>query len=355
MTEKLVFILQSDELMNLFIGWPEKVNLAVKFDETSDQTPFLLFRTEESEKQVPKFAEGFPIVPEFHDYPTTRLQFALETKLMELVQQETDLPKMAEEYSINFQTLIDNNVANVDDEFEDIGTAKSSDLTKAELNLLEEEVQIASENVIAAKVDIENQHTEDEEEVVVTRVRSKTSYQDTVSDDFYSSVEKTKSESSYNYGYPKTNSQIPVGFVKGSDLGQQTLKIKKLKGKFRLSFPGAEERFYDLRSEKFYRPDGLAVLIKKSSEAQPASQTIPTTDLSEKITSRIPNKGWTQLPYTETEDGVLIDFSELPRKAEKSSFVASTNILAIIGAISAIATAIIPFLYQFTRFIALIR
>ena len=257
---------------------------------------------------------------------------------MELVQQGLIYQKWQKKYSINFQTLIDNNVANVDDEFEDIGTAKSSDLTKAELNLLEEEVQIASENVIAAKVDIENQHTEDEEEVVVTRVRSKTSYQDTVSDDFYSSVEKTKSESSYNYGYPKTN-KIPVGFVKGSDLGQQTLKLK-LKGKFRLSFPGAEERFYDLRSEK-YIPDGLAVLIKKSSEAQPASQTIPTTDLSEKITSRIPNKGWTQLPYTETEDGVLIDFSELPRKAEKSSFVASTNILAIIGAISAIATAII--------------
>ena len=44
MAEKLVFVLYADELKSQFPGWPELMNLAVKFDSESNQTPFLLFR-----------------------------------------------------------------------------------------------------------------------------------------------------------------------------------------------------------------------------------------------------------------------------------------------------------------------
>ena len=342
MTEKLVFVLYADELKSQFNMWPENMNLAVKYDSESNQTPFLLFRKEETKSQLVKFAGDFPIVPEYGDHPTTRIKFGLETRLMDLVTSEENLPNLAGEYSENFQILLDSKKIkpSLDDDFGDIEKPKMvTDLSEADLRILEEEIELSKENTLTAihNTNVDEDHEDSGISIEVSK-KSKniTSYSNTVSDaDDFSTRKK---QNSYDYGYPDTRG-APFGFVKDKDLKSNVIKVKREKGKIHFVFEGKSKVKFNLNSEKFYRPDGLSMLIQNAFEDYPNKQTVEELSLTDRIMKRIPNN-WANIPFSEHEEGI-VRLQKFKRKETKQKTKASvkinlSSISAIVGAVIAI-------------------
>jgi hypothetical protein len=104
MSDKFVFLLEPGELETHFGEWTEKVYLAIKYDSDVNESSFLFFREEEMDKALLDFVDDLPIIPEVEGYPTTKISFATENKILSMVLDELNLPKYASEYSEKFES-----------------------------------------------------------------------------------------------------------------------------------------------------------------------------------------------------------------------------------------------------------
>lgn len=107
--EKLAYFFEAGELQTVFADWPEEVALALCLDE-GGTCEMLLHHVDEGRAVLRKVAAvldcakgDFAVVPPIEGYPTRRVLFSDEQKLLKLVAGEDDLAEMAEDYLINYR------------------------------------------------------------------------------------------------------------------------------------------------------------------------------------------------------------------------------------------------------------
>ncbi|WP_353475720.1 hypothetical protein PVT71_24345 (plasmid) [Salipiger sp. H15] len=107
--EKLAYFFEAGELLTVFAEWPQEVGLALCLDEAGT-CEMLLHHVEEGRAVLRKVAAlldcetgEFAVVPPVEGYPTRRVLFSDEQKLLKLVAGEDDLAEMAEDYLINYR------------------------------------------------------------------------------------------------------------------------------------------------------------------------------------------------------------------------------------------------------------
>lgn len=107
--EKLAYFFEACELRTVFAEWPEEIGLALCLDEAGT-CEMLLHHHDEGAAVLRKAAAvldapkgGFAVVPPVEGYPTRRVLFSDEQKLLKLVAGEDDLAEMAEDYLINYR------------------------------------------------------------------------------------------------------------------------------------------------------------------------------------------------------------------------------------------------------------
>ncbi|MBN9887143.1 hypothetical protein [Salipiger abyssi] len=107
--EKLAYFFEAADLMSVFTDWPEEIGLVLCLDDAG--TCEMLLHHREEGKAVFRKAGAvldcppgeFAVVPAVEGYPTRRVMFSDEQKLLALVEDETDLAEMAADYLINYQ------------------------------------------------------------------------------------------------------------------------------------------------------------------------------------------------------------------------------------------------------------
>ncbi len=107
--EKLAYFFEAGELRTVFADWPEDAGLALCLDEEGG-CEMLLHHVDEGRAVLRKVAAvlnsakgDFAVVPPVEGYPTRRVLFSDEQKLLKIVAGEDDLAEMAEDYLINYR------------------------------------------------------------------------------------------------------------------------------------------------------------------------------------------------------------------------------------------------------------
>ncbi|MCA0942281.1 hypothetical protein LCM28_20570 [Salipiger pacificus] len=107
--EKLAYFFEAGELLTVFAEWPDEIGLALCLDDEGT-CEMVLHHVDEGRAVLRKVAAvldcgkgGFAVVPPVEGYPTRRVLFSDEQKLLKLVAGEDDLPEMAEDYLINYR------------------------------------------------------------------------------------------------------------------------------------------------------------------------------------------------------------------------------------------------------------
>ncbi|MBE9637118.1 hypothetical protein [Salipiger mangrovisoli] len=107
--EKLAYFFEAAELQTVFADWPDEIGLALCLDEAGS-CEMVLHHVEEGRAVLRKVGAvldsakgGFAVVPPVEGYPTRRVLFSDEQKLLKLVAGEDDLAEMAEDYLINYR------------------------------------------------------------------------------------------------------------------------------------------------------------------------------------------------------------------------------------------------------------
>lgn len=106
--EAFAFFFEETELHSLFLDWPEQMRLVACLD-TSGGFSLVVYRAEEDDQIIKKISDtlGLPVgefclVPQMAGYPTKKILFSEERKLLSLVAGVEHLKELAEDYSINF-------------------------------------------------------------------------------------------------------------------------------------------------------------------------------------------------------------------------------------------------------------
>lgn len=125
MAENFVFVLNPDELEAHFGSWPAKVHLGIHYNSEDDESSFLLFREEEFVVALNNFSKGLPIIPECEGFPTDKISFSTESKIIRMILTQESLPEMASDYSLNFDFDEDNaevepSMATIEEEVEQV-------------------------------------------------------------------------------------------------------------------------------------------------------------------------------------------------------------------------------------------
>jgi hypothetical protein len=113
MTEKLAYFLESDVLGGLFEDWPAEVNLALCLDEAGG-CEMLVYHKDEGRSVLRKVSSvlgrplgQFKVVPPIEGYPTRKVMFTEEQKLLTVVAETHGLPEIASDYAINYHFAVE--------------------------------------------------------------------------------------------------------------------------------------------------------------------------------------------------------------------------------------------------------
>ncbi len=106
--EKLAYFFDASDLGSVFEEWPEEIGLVLCLDDAGT-CEMLLHHREEGRAVLRKAGAllergpgEFAVVPPVEGYPTRRVMFSDEQKLLALVEDEDDLAEMAADYLINY-------------------------------------------------------------------------------------------------------------------------------------------------------------------------------------------------------------------------------------------------------------
>ncbi|MEQ5870652.1 hypothetical protein J4E08_12155 [Sagittula sp. NFXS13] len=107
--EQLAYFFDASALGCVFEEWPEDIGLVLCLDE-SGSCEMLLHHAEEGQGVLKKAgallgrgAGEFAVVPAMDGYPTRRVMFSDEQKLLALVEGEADIAEMAADYLMNYR------------------------------------------------------------------------------------------------------------------------------------------------------------------------------------------------------------------------------------------------------------
>lgn len=107
--EKLAYFFDASDLGSVFEEWPAEIGLVLCLDDAGT-CEMLLHHREEGRAVLRKAGAllergpgEFAVVPAVEGYPTRRVMFSDELKLLALVEDEDDLAEMAADYLINYQ------------------------------------------------------------------------------------------------------------------------------------------------------------------------------------------------------------------------------------------------------------
>ncbi|KGM46978.1 hypothetical protein [Pseudooceanicola atlanticus] len=111
--DKLAYFLEAEQLAGIFAEWPDEMNVVLCLDEDGG-CEILVYHKDEGRGVLRKVSSvlqrpmgQFMVVPETKGYPTRRVLFSEEQKMLNLVAEAYDLPEIAQDYAINFQYAVD--------------------------------------------------------------------------------------------------------------------------------------------------------------------------------------------------------------------------------------------------------
>ena len=106
-TDKLAYFFDAHDLGHVFVDWPEEIGLVLCLDGAG-LCEILLHHDTERSGVLKKAAavldcpdRQFAVVPSTEGYPTRRVLFTDEQKLLALIEDEDDLAELAQDYLIN--------------------------------------------------------------------------------------------------------------------------------------------------------------------------------------------------------------------------------------------------------------
>lgn len=108
-TDKLAYFLEADQLAGVFAEWPDDMNVVLCLEDSGD-CEIVVYHRDEGHAVLRKVAAvfdrsvgDFMVVPEMRGYPTRKVYFSEEQKLLSLVADAIDLPETAQDYAINYR------------------------------------------------------------------------------------------------------------------------------------------------------------------------------------------------------------------------------------------------------------
>jgi len=108
-TDKLAYFLEADQLAGVFADWPDDMNVVLCLEDSGD-CEIVVYHRDEGHIVLSRVAGvfgrsvgEFMVVPEVRGYPTRRVMFSEEQKLLSLVAESIDLPETALDYAINYR------------------------------------------------------------------------------------------------------------------------------------------------------------------------------------------------------------------------------------------------------------
>ena len=108
-TDKLAYFLDADQLAGVFAEWPDDMNVVLCLEDSGD-CEIVVYHQDEGHSVLSKVAGilerpvgEFTVVPEMRGYPTRKVFFSEEQKLLTLVADTIDLPETALDYAINYR------------------------------------------------------------------------------------------------------------------------------------------------------------------------------------------------------------------------------------------------------------
>lgn len=107
--DKLAYLLEAEQLAGIFVDWPNEMNVALCLDD-SGGCEVMVYHQAEGRTALRKVASllgrplgEFVVVPEIKGYPTRKVMFSEEQKLLAIVADAHDLPETATDYAINYR------------------------------------------------------------------------------------------------------------------------------------------------------------------------------------------------------------------------------------------------------------
>ncbi|WP_375176183.1 hypothetical protein [Pseudooceanicola sp.] len=111
--DKLAYLLDAEQLAGIFAEWPDEMNVALCLDDRGG-CEVMVYHQAEGRGVLRKVASvmdrplgTFVVVPEVKGYPTRKVMFSEEQKLLSLVADAWDLPETATDYAINYRFALD--------------------------------------------------------------------------------------------------------------------------------------------------------------------------------------------------------------------------------------------------------
>lgn len=108
-TDKLAYFLEADQLAGVFADWPEDMNVVLCLEDSGD-CEIVVYHQDEGHSVLSKVAGVFDravgqfmVVPAMRGYPSRKVYFSEEQKLLALVADAIDLPETALDYAINYR------------------------------------------------------------------------------------------------------------------------------------------------------------------------------------------------------------------------------------------------------------
>ena len=274
MAENFVFVLHPDELASHIGRWKEKVFLAVHFNSEDDESSFLLFREEEFQSALEKFAKDLPVIPEYEGFNSGKISFGTESKIIRMIQEQETLPEFAEDYSVNFDFESEN--AHVD----------NAQLVSSEyLNDVPEDIET---------VTIEHQMLEG-------NVGAEDSPEDHHSNDETKTEPNQKEFNIENVGVDLTGG---IKYYSNTSLKMNVFKIRKRKNKVELNLNGSDILLNLNDAALKYSLDGRSIMIPYSNTDMGDKQVINLTEVPVLFKSDL-TYNWQDMVYEVTDNGVV--------------------------------------------------
>lgn len=111
--DKLAYLLEAEQLAGIFAEWPDEMNVALCLDE-SGGCEVMVYHQAEGPRALRKVASvlgrplgQFIVVPEVKGYPTRKVMFSEEQKLLSIVADARELPETATDYAINYRFALE--------------------------------------------------------------------------------------------------------------------------------------------------------------------------------------------------------------------------------------------------------
>lgn len=109
LANKLAYFLEAEQLAGVFVEWPDDMNVVLCLDD-SGGCEVLVYHQGEGRSVLRKVAAlfgrslgEFMVVPEMRGYPTRKVLFSEEQKMLSIVADAVDLPEAAQDYAINYR------------------------------------------------------------------------------------------------------------------------------------------------------------------------------------------------------------------------------------------------------------